>query len=255
MAKDPAFLFYSNDFLTGVSDLTFEERGQYITLLALQHQKGHLTEKIIKITVPNVSSDVLSKFSIDDEGNYFNKRLELEAKKRSEHSRKQKERALKGWEKRKRESQTDATADATALPLENVNENKDVIKSNKGVPPFEEFLEYALDNKPNVDQEAVKLKYESWKVNGWKTGGKSPRKIKNWKSTLLNTLKHLGEQKVETQEDKEAREIMQAIDAETINEILYGNVQSNNNNQSPADVGRMQSVPRRQIGNGFNGID
>lgn len=129
MGKDPAFLFYSNDFLTGVSDLTFEERGQYITLLALQHQKGHLTEKIIKITVPNVSEDVLAKFSIDEDGKYYNERLEKESNKRAEHSKKQKERALKGWEKRKnRQSRSSTTADAAALPLENENVNKDVNK-------------------------------------------------------------------------------------------------------------------------------
>jgi len=125
MAKDPAFLFYSNDFLTGVADLTFEERGQYITLLALQHQKGHLTAKAIKVCVPGVSQDVLDKFTIDEDGNYFNERLELEAKKRSEHSRKQKERALKGWEKRKQQSGGEATACATALPLEDENVNRD----------------------------------------------------------------------------------------------------------------------------------
>jgi len=125
--KDPAFLFYSNDFLTGVLDLTFEERGQYITLLALQHQKGHLTTKAISVSVPGVSQDVLDKFSIDEEGNYYNERLEVEANKRAEHSRKQKERALKGWNKRK-QSGGNAVADAVALPLEdeNVNENRDI---------------------------------------------------------------------------------------------------------------------------------
>ena len=36
MAKAPAFQFYAQDFLTGVMDLTMEERGIYITLLARQ---------------------------------------------------------------------------------------------------------------------------------------------------------------------------------------------------------------------------
>ena len=31
--KDPAFLFYSSDFITGCMGLTMEERGQYITLI------------------------------------------------------------------------------------------------------------------------------------------------------------------------------------------------------------------------------
>lgn len=120
MAKDPAFLFYSSDFLSGVSDLTMEERGQYITLLCLQHQKGHLSSKVISLCVGNATADVLHKFSIDDDGLYYSPRLEVEIDKRREHSQKQRDRALDGWKKRK------ATADATALPLENENDNKDI---------------------------------------------------------------------------------------------------------------------------------
>lgn len=82
MAKDPAFLFYSNDFLTGVLDLTMEERGQYITLLCLHHQKGRLTDKMIRMAAPGVSDDVLSKFKKDQGGLYFNERLEAEAERR-----------------------------------------------------------------------------------------------------------------------------------------------------------------------------
>ena len=150
MAKDPAFLFYSNDFLTGVADLTMEERGQYITLLSLQHQKGALTTKAIKIACPNLSEDVLEKFELDDDGNYFNERLRLEAKKRSEHSKKQKERAKKGWEKRKRESHGNATADATALPLEDENENKDEVLI-KGKEKHR-LIDWISENAPRVNK-------------------------------------------------------------------------------------------------------
>jgi uncharacterized phage protein (TIGR02220 family) len=82
MAKDPAFLFYAQDFLVGCSDLTLEERGQYITMLCLQHQKGFVTEKTIRLTVGSVSVDVLNKFVKDENGNYYNERLLLETQKR-----------------------------------------------------------------------------------------------------------------------------------------------------------------------------
>jgi uncharacterized protein YdaU (DUF1376 family) len=82
MAKDPAFLFYTSDFLSGISDLTMEERGQYITLLCLQHQKGRLSEKTIRLSVGSVSVDVIAKFQKDDAGNFFNKRLDEESLKR-----------------------------------------------------------------------------------------------------------------------------------------------------------------------------
>ena len=131
--KDPAFLFYSSDFLTGVLDLTFEERGQYITLLCIQHQKGRLTPKAVKMAAPGVSEDVLGKFAIDSDGNLYNERLEIEAEKRAKHSKKQSERALAGWEKRKKgkaEKEAQVTtpartaANATALPLKDANRNE-----------------------------------------------------------------------------------------------------------------------------------
>lgn len=84
--KDPAFLFYPKDFLTGCSDLTMEERGQYITMLCIQHQKGHISSKWLSINLPNASSDVLSKFVPNEEGNLINIRLDVEIEKRSKHT-------------------------------------------------------------------------------------------------------------------------------------------------------------------------
>lgn len=101
MSKDPAFLFYTKDFLGGISDLTMEERGQYITLLCLQHEKGRLTKKLIDINIPNLSEDVLNKFITDKEGSFYNTRLEVEIGKRKDHADKQRQRALDGWKKRK----------------------------------------------------------------------------------------------------------------------------------------------------------
>lgn len=63
------------------------------------------------------------------------------------------------------------------------------------IPTIEEFLNHAMERAKDVgydiDQKAVKAKYLSWRDNGWNIGGKSPREIKNWKSTLTNTIKYL----------------------------------------------------------------
>lgn len=83
MQKDDFFKFYSSDFLTGVSDLSMDERGQYITLLCLQHQKGQLTDKMINIAVGSVSVHVMRKFMELENGNYINLRLSNEIKKGS----------------------------------------------------------------------------------------------------------------------------------------------------------------------------
>lgn len=90
MAKDPAFLLYTSLFLSGVSDLTMEERGQYITLLCLQHQKGELTPKNIKLTIQNVSVDVMSKFKELDSGNFVNEKLIQIVNERTAHAKHQK---------------------------------------------------------------------------------------------------------------------------------------------------------------------
>lgn len=87
--KDPAFLLYSGDFLSGVSDFTMEERGYYITLLCLQHQKGVLTDKIIEINAKGASKDVLKKFPKVNPGEYANKKLEKVVKERKAYTKNQ----------------------------------------------------------------------------------------------------------------------------------------------------------------------
>lgn len=52
MSKDPAFLFYSKDWLEGTAELMPDEKGVYIDLLCHQHQKGSLpseTERLARM--------------------------------------------------------------------------------------------------------------------------------------------------------------------------------------------------------------
>ena len=80
--KDPAFLFYSSDFLSGTMLMTDEEVGKYIRLLCLQHQKGHLKEKDLLNICQQKNEEIFSKFIRDENGNYYNQRLEIEISKR-----------------------------------------------------------------------------------------------------------------------------------------------------------------------------
>jgi uncharacterized protein YdaU (DUF1376 family) len=156
MAKDPAFLFYSNDFLAGVQDLTMEERGQYITLLCVLHQKGRINDKTIRLCVGNAAADVLAKFRQDSAGLWYNERLEIEIEKRRAHADKQRLRATEGWKKRKNEenSKTEVShGNATAMPLEDVNENRN---------------ENVITNKSKKEKAEIVLPFNSAEfVNAW----------------------------------------------------------------------------------------
>ena len=81
MAKDPAVLLYTSDFLSGTFSMSNEEVGMYIRLLCLQHQKGKLTEKDMQSICKTYVQDVYEKFEFKD-GFYINKRMYEEAEKR-----------------------------------------------------------------------------------------------------------------------------------------------------------------------------
>lgn len=84
--KDPAFLFYPNDFLSGTITMSDDQIGKYIRLLCLQHQRGHLTEKDMIFICKSYDEDIFSKFKIDDEKKYYNDRLEHEIIRRKAYS-------------------------------------------------------------------------------------------------------------------------------------------------------------------------
>jgi hypothetical protein len=59
------------------------------------------------------------------------------------------------------------------------------------IPAFSDFLSYAIEKKPSVNREALKLKYDAWKMNDWRDGNDKP--IKSWKLKLTNTLPYIKE--------------------------------------------------------------
>jgi hypothetical protein len=84
--KDPAFLFYSADFIVGTLLMTNEQVGKYIKLMCLQHQKGHLCEKDMLNICLTYEKDIFEKFAKDESGKYYNERLEEEILKRKKYS-------------------------------------------------------------------------------------------------------------------------------------------------------------------------
>jgi uncharacterized protein YdaU (DUF1376 family) len=68
--KDPAILFYYQDFLVGTSFLTNEEVGAYIRVLCHMADKGSISkEHILKIcSTHDIYNAIIEKFQIDEDG-------------------------------------------------------------------------------------------------------------------------------------------------------------------------------------------
>ena len=85
MAKDPAVLFYTSDFLSGTFTMSNEQVGKYIRLLCLQHQKGRLTEKDMLSICLAYDVDIWDKFVIE-EGFFYNIKMRDESQRRAKYT-------------------------------------------------------------------------------------------------------------------------------------------------------------------------
>lgn len=127
--KDPAFLFYSSDFLSGTMLMSDEDVGKYIRLLCLQHQKGHLKEKEILNICKTFNEDIFSKFKKDEKGNYYNERLEYEANKRKAYSESRRNNRKKKEEQETYEEDMKNICNSYEKHMGNENINKNIIKN------------------------------------------------------------------------------------------------------------------------------
>lgn len=132
--KDPAFLFYSSDFLTGTMFMSDSQLGKYIKILCTQHQKGHLSEKDMLKICKRYDKDIFEKFVKDNNGKYYNIRLESEIAKRKEYSKSRSD-------NRKNKLTYENICFSYVKHMENENENININNIN--------ILEYINNNKLN----------------------------------------------------------------------------------------------------------
>lgn len=171
MAKDPAFLFYSKDWLSGCQFMSFEERGIYITLLCAQHQNGHLDPKrvgfLLGLSWDMVPAMVKEKFKTDANGMIFNERLDEEAEKRANFVEKQRNNGAKGGRPK---TQTKPMG----KPKQNPNTNP---TGNANGNANEDIIEDEIDfSKPDIegediffplDTESTRNLWAKWKKYRW----------------------------------------------------------------------------------------
>ena len=130
MTKDPSFLFYPEAFIMGTIGMSSAEKGDYITLLCIQHQQGGLIPKSTFESIVGVSNFIRSKFIETEEG-WFNIRLMKEIEKRQVKSTNMSENAKIRWLRYKENAkamQLHSKSNATAMQPKdkdiNININK-----------------------------------------------------------------------------------------------------------------------------------
>lgn len=107
--KDPAFLFYSNDFYEGTRTMLPEERACYIDLLVYQHQHDYIPNDLKRMSMycSGISEEIVmntlkAKFKQTSKG-WFNEVLQKTIADRSAYAKKQSENGTIGqfWKRAK----------------------------------------------------------------------------------------------------------------------------------------------------------
>jgi hypothetical protein len=99
--KDPAFLLYSGDFLSGTYTMNYVQRGKFITLMCIQHQKGFLTEGDMKSVLTEEDYVLFEKFYKDSDGKYYNEKMTAVIEERKTFTESRRLNGLKGGRPKK----------------------------------------------------------------------------------------------------------------------------------------------------------
>lgn len=207
MSKDPAFLFYYQDFLVGTDHMSLEQVGGYIKCLCYQASRYTIMESHMARLVGSQDNFkvIREKFMVDTNNELFNQRLRFEMVKRQ-----------KFTQSRLNNLHKDTHMAKHMVPhMENeneiVNEVKNVIKkdmvSKNGFkkPTLEEVREYCREIKTIVDPDNFFNTYES---QGWIKANNMP--ILNWKSTIRTWEKREKPKNTE-QANNDQRDIWQKL--------------------------------------------
>jgi hypothetical protein len=179
--KDPAVLFYFQDFLVGTEFMTDEEVGKYIRILCHQADKGALTlPQLKRICSGNVPEAIMEKLLQDEGGKYYQERMRSEREKRINYS---------DSRRKNRERKDNNICETYDTHMENENENENEIvnedKKKRRRTPFkapliEEVIQYFDDN--GYEKGAAEKAFKYYDVANWFDSKGNP--ILNWKQKM-----------------------------------------------------------------------
>jgi uncharacterized protein YdaU (DUF1376 family) len=161
MAKDPAFLFYPNDWIGGTMGMSFLEKGAYMELLMMQFNRGHMTEDMIGHAVGHLWDKVKHKFRLDENGLWYNERLDIEKDKRknfvkSRNNNREGKNQYPDNEKKSANKNGHVTShmedeNENAITIHNIDSLKKDEKIKKNTPEWLDMMKQIRDANPGVE--------------------------------------------------------------------------------------------------------
>jgi uncharacterized protein YdaU (DUF1376 family) len=117
------------------------------------HQQGRIKEETVRFVIGNYSTDLRNKFFVDQEGKWFNKRLEEETLKRNKYTESRRNNAKKKL----------AYANNMLEHMENENENENIDKDIV-IIPFTDKFKIKWNEWIDYKRDQHKFKYKSIKT-------------------------------------------------------------------------------------------
>jgi hypothetical protein len=190
MSETSAFLFYSQDFLLGTLTLPMDDRGKYITLLCYMHGHGRLNEEMVKQLVGDISNPLRAKFKLDENGFWYNVRLEKEVNDREKFVKSRRNNGGKGGRKKQQQSIRHCEERSNLSIEKNGDCHAPLAMTDvrgASIPPLPEhvkakFIECGL---PAIEAEYETLKFMAFYTGtNWTTS--RGNKVVNWKASVTN---------------------------------------------------------------------
>lgn len=178
--KDPAVLFYPEAYLVGTRFMTFEQKGKYMDLLCFQHQQGHLSEDDMLAICGEYDPRVFDKFEQDENGLYFNPRMDEEKERRAKYTAAMRANGVRGGRPRQNQSDNQQVnqldnQSGNLLRNRNINRNKDIDIDNKEIESEEEKKKKKEEKKSQTDIYIERFE-RFWRVYPKKIGKGDARK-------------------------------------------------------------------------------
>lgn len=173
MAEGKNKILFYRDWVDQFRDLSDEEAGRLI-----KHMMLYVNDENPK--APDRLTELLFK--------PFKQQFKRDLKKWEEKSEQAKEAARKRWDSEPMRTHANALKTMRKDAVKDKVKDKDKV-IGENIPARDEFINYCVEKKPDVDPIHAGLKFDAWVEAGWKDGYNKP--IKNWKAKANNTIPHL----------------------------------------------------------------